>query len=170
MALHWSEKQLNAYQKRKGMRENSTRQLKNTENHVRVHGVIKDSIQENTERNTALEKNVILNCEIGAIPPSVNHYWVKSGRGFKLSDRARDFHDLVALIVPQLNTPSRLGLDVTFHFQNKQKRDIDNFLKATIDSLVKCGLCEDDEQFDQLVVRRGEVVKGGLIKIKVWEM
>ena len=63
-----------------------------------------------------------------------------------------------------------LKLDVTFHFPNKQRRDIDNFLKATIDSLVKCGLCVDDEQFDELSVKRGEIIKGGLIKIIVLEL
>ena len=78
--------------------------------------------------------------------------------------------DLVAMCVPQLFTTSRLKLDVTFHFPNNQRRDIDNFLKATIDSLVKCGLCVDDEQFDELIVRRGNVVKGGLIKLKVLEI
>lgn len=35
------------------------------------------------------------------------------------------------------------------------------------DSLVKCGLCIDDEQFDELIVKRGNVIKGGLIKLKV---
>ena len=59
---------------------------------------------------------------------------------------------------------------MTFHFPNQQTRDIDNYLKATIDSLVKCGLCVDDEQFDELIVKRGEVVKGGLIKLKVMEL
>ena len=28
----------------------------------------------------------------------------------------------------------------------------------------------DNEQFDELIVRRGNVVKGGLLKIKVWEI
>ena len=93
-----------------------------------------------------------------------------TGRTCKVSDRGRDFHDLVAMTIPQLNTTSRLKLDVTFHFPNKQRRDIDNFLKATIDSLVKCGLCVDDEQFDELSVKRGEIIKGGLIKITVLEL
>ena len=74
------------------------------------------------------------------------------------------------MCVDPLLTTSRLKLDVTFHFPNNQRRDIDNFLKATIDSLVKCGLCVDDEQFDELIVRRGNVVKGGLIKLKVLEI
>jgi crossover junction endodeoxyribonuclease RusA len=100
----------------------------------------------------------------------VNNYWVGTGRTCKVSDRGRDFHDLVAMTIPQLNTMARLKLDVTFHFPNKQRRDIDNFLKATIDSLVKCGLCVDDEQFDELSVKRGEIIKGGLIKIIVLEL
>ncbi|MFW6557568.1 hypothetical protein [Acinetobacter baumannii] len=38
------------------------------------------------------------------------------------------------------------------------------------DGLVKCGLCVDDEQFDELLVKRGNVIKGGLIKLKVSEV
>lgn len=88
----------------------------------------------------------------------------------KLTDRARQFHSVMMALVPALRLSSRLKLEVVFHFPTKQKRDIDNHLKATIDSLVKCGFCEDDEQFDELIVKRGAVVKGGLIRLKVWEL
>ena len=77
---------------------------------------------------------------------------------------------IIKALIPPLQTEARLKLEVTFHFPNYQTRDIDNYLKATIDSLVKCGLCVDDEQFDELVVKCGEVVKGGLIKLKVMEL
>ena len=77
---------------------------------------------------------------------------------------------VVMNLIPALWRSTRLKLEVVFHFPTHQKRDIDNHLKATIDSLVKCGFCEDDEQFDELIVKRGSVVSGGLIKIKVWEI
>ncbi|AIL79056.1 MULTISPECIES: RusA family crossover junction endodeoxyribonuclease [Acinetobacter] len=113
---------------------------------------------------------VILDCEIKTAPPSVNHYWVASGKRRFLSNKARDFHDLVRQVVPAHKSTARLKLEVTFHFPTRQCRDIDNYLKATIDSLVKCGLCVDDEQFDELLVKRGNVIKGGLIKLKVSEV
>ena len=137
---------------------------------AKVHEAEKNALEAKLERNSVGGEKVILDFNLAAIPPSVNHYWKKSGRGFRLSNEARDFHDLVSMLVPPTRTAARLKLDVTFHFPNKQRRDIDNFLKATIDSLVKCGLCVDDEQFDELSVKRGEVIKGGLIKITVLEL
>lgn len=109
----------------------------------------------------------IFECEIATVPPSVNHYWLSNGKKRYLSDRARAFHRIVKQIVPSHKTLARLKLEVTFHFPDRRTRDIDNYLKATIDSLVKCGLCIDDEQFDELIVKRGNVIKGGLIKLKV---
>lgn len=100
----------------------------------------------------------------------MNHYWVASGKRRYLSGRARAFHDVVSMLVPRINTAARLRLEVTFHFPDRVRRDIDNYLKATIDSLVKCEFCVDDEQFDELIVRRGNVVEGGLLKIKVMEI
>lgn len=164
--MRWSEKQLEAHLKQHEKRKSeSVAQLK-----TKVRERKQNALEANTERNTTGEEKEILNCVIPAVPPSVNNYWVGTGRTCKVSDRGRDFHDLVAMSVPQLFTTSRLKLDVTFHFPNNQRRDIDNFLKATIDSLVKCGLCVDDEQFDVLHVKRGNVVKGGLIKLKVLEI
>ncbi|QYC51689.1 crossover junction endodeoxyribonuclease [Acinetobacter phage Abp95] len=64
----------------------------------------------------------------------------------------------------------RLRLDIVFCYPDKRKRDCDNSLKSVVDSLVKNGLCLDDEQFDELHIKRGSVVKGGLIKIKVFEL
>lgn len=168
--LRWSENQLEVHLNRHKLRKDlATAQFK-TENDAKVQDAQKNATQATTAKNTTHQEKTILDCEIAAIPPSVNHYWEKSGRGFKLSNKARDFHDVVSILVPQLNTAARLKLDVTFHFPNRLRRDIDNYLKATIDSLVKCGLCVDDEQFDELIVRRGEVVRGGLIKIKVLEI
>ena len=112
----------------------------------------------------------LLNCEIAMIPPSVNHYWVAAGKRRYLSQRAKNFQKIVSLFVKPLKSTARLKAEITFHFPDRCTRDIDNHLKAVLDSLVKCGLCEDDEQFDELLVKRGNVVKGGLVKIKVVEV
>lgn len=128
---------------------------------------LKEALKREPMRIIAVTENVILECEIATVPPSVNHYWLSSGKKRYLSDRAKAFHRIVKHIVPSHKTIARLKLEVTFHFPDRRTRDIDNYLKATIDSLVKCGLCVDDEQFDELIVKRGNVIKGGLIKLKV---
>lgn len=112
----------------------------------------------------------LLECEIHSVPPSVNHYWVSAGKRRFLSAKAKQFIQLVSLFVRPHKTTARLSLDITFHFPDRRCRDIDNHLKAVLDALVKAGLCVDDEQFDELHVRRGNVVKGGLVCLKVVEL
>lgn len=112
---------------------------------------------------------VILDCEIATVAPSVNHYWVATGKRRFLSKRAKDFQKIVSMFVKPHKSTARLQIEITFHFPDKRIRDLDNYLKGTLDSLVKAGLCVDDEQFDKLIIDRGNVVKGGLIKIRVTE-
>lgn len=170
MTMRWSEKMLEAHLKAHRNRSNLSKLRLKSENDAKVQQARKDIVQAKLEPNTEYDKNQVLFCEVAATPPSVNHYWERNGKGMKLTDRARQFHAVMMALVPALRLSSRLKLEVVFHFPTKQKRDIDNHLKATIDSLVKCGFCDDDEQFDELIVKRGAVVKGGLIRLKVWEL
>lgn len=113
---------------------------------------------------------VILDKEIPLFPPSVNTYWRANGKTRFITPKGVKFTKDMGYFVPYIMSDKRLKLDVVFHYPTKRKYDIDNFLKSLLDSLVKNGLCLDDEQFDELHVKRGEVVKGGLIKIKVSEL
>ena len=72
--------------------------------------------------------------------------------------------------VPYVMSDKRLKAEITFHFATKRRADLDNFCKGLFDALVCNGLCLDDEQFDDIHLKRGEVIKGGLIKIKVFEI
>ncbi|RKG35172.1 RusA family crossover junction endodeoxyribonuclease [Acinetobacter guerrae] len=168
--MRWSESILESHLKAHRNKANLAQERFKLQNDAKVQDAQQNATQAIKAQNTTHQEKTILDCEIATIPPSVNHYWVASGKRRYLSDKARDFHDVVSMLVPRINTAARLKLDVTFHFPNRLRRDIDNYLKATIDSLVKCGLCVDDEQFDELIVRRGDVVKGGLIQLKVWEI
>lgn len=168
--LRWSEQQLEAHLKAHRNKAKSSRERLKQENQAKVRKAKQNAVNINSERFTESMENQVLSCEIATTPPSVNHYWERAGKGMKLSDKARQFHAVIRILIPALRLTSRLKMEVTFHFPTHQKRDIDNHLKATIDSLVKCGFCEDDEQFDELLVKRGNVIKGGLIRLKVWEM
>lgn len=168
--LRWNESQLEAHLKAHRDRAKLARERFKQENQSKVRQAKKHALEVNTGLNIDVFFKQILKCEIASTPPSVNHYWERTVRGMKLSDKAKDFHALVRIHVPALLSRERLKLEVIFHFPDRYRRDIDNYLKATIDSLVKCGLCKDDEQFDELSVKRGNVVKGGLIKLRVWEV
>lgn len=168
--MRWSEEQLENHLKTHQMRKNEGQAQLKKKNDAKVRKANKRALEAKLEPNTSGVEITILDCEIAAVPPSVNHYWVAAGKRRYLSDRAIAFHEVIKILVPAVGSTSRLKLDVTFHFPDRLRRDIDNYLKATIDSLVKCGFCADDEQFDTLIVNRGHVVSGGLIKIKVFEL
>ena len=168
--MRWSEEQLENHLKTHQMRRNEGQAQLKKKNDAKVRKANKRALEAKLEPNTSGVEITILDCEIAAVPPSVNHYWVAAGKRRYLSDRAIAFHEVIKILVPAVGSTSRLKLDVTFHFPDRLRRDIDNYLKATIDSLVKCGFCADDEQFDTLIVNRGHVVSGGLIKIKVFEL
>lgn len=113
---------------------------------------------------------VILDAEIPLIPPSVNTYWRSNGKRRFVTPTGVKFKKDMGYWVKPVLSDKRLKAEITFHFATKRLCDIDNYLKATLDALVQNGLCLDDEQFDELHVKRGEIIKGGLIKIKVTEL
>lgn len=168
--MRWSEEQLKAHLNAHQKRSNLSIERSKRENDAKVRQRLKTRLKLKSEPNREYCESEILNCEIWMIPPSVNNYWHTSGKRRFLSKKAEDFHSYVKTIVPSLMIESRLKLDVTFYFADRKIRDIDNYLKATIDSLVKCGFCVDDEQFDELTVRRGQLVREGLVKIRVMEL
>lgn len=158
------------YQTMRLNQKNKGLEAKKSKSNATVADSVKTSNLSDLKRICEDGIKTILDCEIATVPPSVNHYWVATGKRRFLSEQAKVFHRIVKQLVPAHKTLKRLKLEVTFHFPDRRCRDIDNYLKATIDSLVKCGLCVDDEQFDELIVKRGNVIKGGLIKLTVSEV
>lgn len=89
------------------------------------------------------------------VPPSVNHYWVRTRKGFRLSDAARTYKALVgfhcrALELTPTDKPVRLFIDV---YRPAKRGDIDNYSKCALDSL-KGWLYHDDAQVVELHMRR----------------
>jgi|TARA_R100000808_G_scaffold2439_1_gene9703 crossover junction endodeoxyribonuclease RusA len=99
--------------------------------------------------------------------PTVNHYYQKSRKGaFFLSQRGRRFRDDVsALLRPCSPLSGPLSLRVDLFPPDRRKRDIDNNLKALLDSLEKGGAFEDDNQITHLSVFKHEAKKPGRISI-----
>lgn len=169
--MRWSESILEAHLNAHRNKASLAQERLKEQNDEKVREQVKTRLKLKSKQNTNGEEKEILNAEIWMTPPSVNHYWnVTRGKKWLLSQKAQDFLNHVRTIIPCQMTDARLKMEVIFHFPDNKIRDIDNYLKATIDSLVKCQFCIDDEQFDVLIVKRGEYVKGGLVKIKVWEI
>lgn len=93
-------------------------------------------------------------------PPSVNHYWRRVGRRTILSEEGRTFKERVAHVVASEHRDKALPLkgDVSLNVilcpPDKRKRDLDNVLKALLDSLEYAGVYEDDAQVMHLEIRR----------------
>lgn len=53
---------------------------------------------------------------------------------------------------------------------DRRRRDLDNILKCTQDSLAHAGVYKDDSQIDLLTVRRRDLAPGGLINVQIATM
>jgi crossover junction endodeoxyribonuclease RusA len=104
------------------------------------------------------------------LPLSVNTYWGFSGHRRFLTLPAREFKVAVAHAVSQQTIrfgDSRLSMTVILHFKDKRRTDIDNYCKSLCDALCQAGLFNDDSQFDEITIKRGEIIKGGLCLVKI---
>jgi crossover junction endodeoxyribonuclease RusA len=94
----------------------------------------------------------------------VNDYYGRNGHNVYLKQKGRDYIERVRLEVSQqlsggLSDPISVNmsiiLEVTFPVM-KRKRDLDNLLKATLDSLVKTGVILDDSLIKVLIIRESK--------------
>lgn len=98
-------------------------------------------------------------------PPSVNHYWMAKGKLRFLSPAAKKFRASVASIAHlfalqySAKTPlaGRISMQVNVFPPDLRTRDIDNILKACLDSLTHAGVYLDDSQIDKLLVCRCDI-------------
>ena len=107
-------------------------------------------------------------------PPSVNTYWRKGPKVTYLSPKAKAFREdvLDALAGEEWEVPcfSRLGVHIELTLPDRRKRDIDNHIKAVLDALQHAGVFEDDEQVDELRVKRLHVEPPGCCDVTIVEL
>lgn len=110
-------------------------------------------------------------------PPSINHYWrsfVPRGRTRAItiiSQTGREYRDAVCDLIhsaPMLT--GRLAVCVELTPPNRMRRDIDNFCKVALDCLTHAGVWKDDEQIDELIVRRLAVEPPGCCDVTIVEL
>lgn len=104
-------------------------------------------------------------------PPTNNNYYVKTGRGVYISHKGRKFRDEVADAIqeqmPGVNLDSRLLIETVYFPPDRRRRDIANYSKALHDAITEAGLWADDELIDQNFEYRGEIIKGGLVALRI---
>jgi crossover junction endodeoxyribonuclease RusA len=106
-------------------------------------------------------------------PPSVNTYWRMVNGRMLISKDGRDYRKNVADQIEkqraQKHFDGPLRLTVEAHRPDNRRRDLDNLLKATLDSLAHAGVYEDDSQIRDLRIYWAQNI-GGFLWIYIEEM
>jgi crossover junction endodeoxyribonuclease RusA len=108
------------------------------------------------------------------LPPTVNHYWGRSGHRSFLSKAAIEYRNHVIAYVKERNLQSfgdkRLLIHLLLSFKTKARNDLDNRAKGLLDSLMHAGLFDDDSQVDYLEIQRGSIDKAGKCVVFIEEV
>jgi crossover junction endodeoxyribonuclease RusA len=107
-------------------------------------------------------------------PPSINSYWRANGHRRFISKEGVLFREKVAKYmydykVPRLGGSVRLQMEIVLYPKDRRLQDIDNRVKALWDAL-EGWVYEDDAQIDVLIVKRGEIRKGGGCLVMIEEL
>ena len=100
-------------------------------------------------------------------PPSVNNYWKKWNNRIVISNEGRKYRQVVvyeALIqkVKRL-FDKKLKMEIEVLRPDNRRRDLDNLLKATQDSMCYAGIYDDDSQIQDLRIYWSKDMGGKLI-------
>ena len=105
-------------------------------------------------------------------PPSVNHYYGNRTNGGKyIKPKGQQFrravNNIVLLNVSNKKLDQLLKLTLSVYPPDKRKRDIDNILKALLDSLTNARVYLDDSLIKQLNItwHMGGIVKEGRVDL-----
>lgn len=104
-------------------------------------------------------------------PPTVNTYWRNYKGKMIISERGRKYaRDVAWLVRGKKFKGVKCGIFIRTFMPDSRERDLDNILKALLDSLVKAGVLVDDSIIDDLHVVRHNKVNGGKVLVYIWEI
>ena len=106
-------------------------------------------------------------------PPSINHYWRRAGNRTIISREGRDYRTRVVDLLKRKRIEKltgELSVEVQIAPPDRRRRDIDNVLKALLDSLQHGGAYADDFQIARLLIERIEPAKNGKAIVTIREL
>lgn len=104
------------------------------------------------------------------MPPTINHYYGRNGKRTFVKDAGVRFRELVAeYCCHVIDEPisGRLSVSVTLHNGTNCLYDIDNRAKSLLDSLTLAAVWNDDSQVDELILKRGRKINGGMCVVEI---
>ena len=109
------------------------------------------------------------------VPPTINHYYIRTRRGMFIGKKGVAFREETALLFKQKypsheTSKENLKVNIDFTPPDRRRRDVDNILKCLLDSLEKSGIYKDDSQIIELRVRKLDPAKPGFITVTVEEI
>lgn len=113
-------------------------------------------------------------------PPSTNTYWRHPSKGalagrHLISEVGRNYRATVQAelhVAAKIKKPltGRLVIEIKASPPDKRRRDLDNILKALLDSITHAGLIEDDSQFDAIAIARMPAQKPGRVDVTIFQL
>lgn len=107
-------------------------------------------------------------------PPSVNHYWrtaVIAGRAQTyISKEGKAYREEVGWLLRKVQPKKmldRLQVTVLAYPPDRRARDLDNLLKSLLDSLAHGGAYENDNQVDEITIKRCIPVVNGVVHVTI---
>jgi len=110
-------------------------------------------------------------------PPSVNSYYGITLKGKfpikYIKDAGKKYQNEVNIYVQEnnfnigINIP--IKVEIILNFPTRHRSDLDNRMKALLDSLTLSNVWEDDSLIDELHIIRGTIAKPGSVIIKISE-
>ncbi len=100
-------------------------------------------------------------------PPTANTYWRRNGGRYFISNKGQDYREFVTkscyVYAGLFNAEDRLLLTIEAYPPDKRKRDLDNLLKSTIDSIQYADVFPDDSQIDYLAIKRMSLIENKIL-------
>src|SRR5690606_10619426 len=98
------------------------------------------------------------------------NYWRGRGNRRYVSAKGKEYRQAVEDAIGTVEPlRGRLAVNIELTMPDRRRRDIDNVLKALFDALQAAGVFIDDEQIDELCVKRLSIEAPGAADVIVHE-